>query len=163
MQDAIHNFHPQYQQYTQHSNPSRSANGQMIVSVNSQLPPSSGGQQCSPTAQNSFAASSNNSTTHQRSTAAVGRQAQPSTSLTSNPSTTTNSYTQPTFWPLRQNPGSTTTNTTTVDNNERRLANSGSIGSGANNYASMAQTSGLPGQQQPAQPTHQQPPLLFEQ
>ncbi|KAK0396591.1 hypothetical protein QR680_001778 [Steinernema hermaphroditum] len=26
MQDAIHNFHPQYQQYTQHSNPSRSAN-----------------------------------------------------------------------------------------------------------------------------------------
>jgi hypothetical protein len=24
MQDAIHNFHPQYQQYTQHSNPSRS-------------------------------------------------------------------------------------------------------------------------------------------
>jgi hypothetical protein len=25
MQDAIHNFHPQYQQYTQHSNPSRSA------------------------------------------------------------------------------------------------------------------------------------------
>ncbi|TMS36223.1 hypothetical protein L596_003441 [Steinernema carpocapsae] len=27
MQDAIHNFHPQYQQYTQHSNPSRSAAG----------------------------------------------------------------------------------------------------------------------------------------
>jgi hypothetical protein len=26
MQDAIHNFHPQYQQYTQHSNPQRSAN-----------------------------------------------------------------------------------------------------------------------------------------
>ncbi|KAI6177439.1 Organic solute transporter subunit alpha/Transmembrane protein 184 family-containing protein [Aphelenchoides bicaudatus] len=25
MQDAVHNFHPQYQQYTQHSNPSRSA------------------------------------------------------------------------------------------------------------------------------------------
>jgi len=25
MQDAIHNFHPQYQQYTQHSNPTRSA------------------------------------------------------------------------------------------------------------------------------------------
>ncbi|GMT35425.1 hypothetical protein PFISCL1PPCAC_26722 [Pristionchus fissidentatus] len=25
MQDAIHNFHPQYQQYTQHSNPARSA------------------------------------------------------------------------------------------------------------------------------------------
>ncbi|KAH7732057.1 Organic solute transporter Ost-alpha [Aphelenchoides avenae] len=25
MQDAIHNFHPQYQQYTQHSNPQRSA------------------------------------------------------------------------------------------------------------------------------------------
>ncbi|KAK5976815.1 hypothetical protein GCK32_013277 [Trichostrongylus colubriformis] len=24
MQDAIHNFHPQYQQYTQHSNPQRS-------------------------------------------------------------------------------------------------------------------------------------------
>jgi len=31
MQDAIHNFHPQYQQYTQHSNPSRSANGQVIL------------------------------------------------------------------------------------------------------------------------------------
>lgn len=29
MQDAIHNFHPQYQSYTQHSNPSRSANGQI--------------------------------------------------------------------------------------------------------------------------------------
>uniref|UniRef100_A0A915BDU0 Transmembrane protein 184B n=2 Tax=Parascaris univalens TaxID=6257 RepID=A0A915BDU0_PARUN len=27
MQDAIHNFHPQYQQYTQHSNPSRSVAG----------------------------------------------------------------------------------------------------------------------------------------
>jgi len=31
MQDAIHNFHPQYQQYTQHSNPSRTSNGQVIV------------------------------------------------------------------------------------------------------------------------------------
>ncbi|GMT07023.1 hypothetical protein PENTCL1PPCAC_29197 [Pristionchus entomophagus] len=27
MQDAIHNFHPQYQQYTQHSNPARSVSG----------------------------------------------------------------------------------------------------------------------------------------
>uniref|UniRef100_A0A1I7WLA5 Transmembrane protein 184A n=1 Tax=Heterorhabditis bacteriophora TaxID=37862 RepID=A0A1I7WLA5_HETBA len=29
MQDAIHNFHPQYQQYTQHSNPSRSVSGNL--------------------------------------------------------------------------------------------------------------------------------------
>jgi len=28
MQDAIHNFHPQYQQYTQHSNPSRTTQAQ---------------------------------------------------------------------------------------------------------------------------------------
>ncbi|KAK5984144.1 hypothetical protein GCK32_012455 [Trichostrongylus colubriformis] len=29
MQDAIHNFHPQYQQYTQHSNPQRSVSGNL--------------------------------------------------------------------------------------------------------------------------------------
>uniref|UniRef100_A0A914UXW8 Transmembrane protein 184B n=1 Tax=Plectus sambesii TaxID=2011161 RepID=A0A914UXW8_9BILA len=29
MQDAIHNFHPQYQQYTQHSNPSRSVSSKI--------------------------------------------------------------------------------------------------------------------------------------
>uniref|UniRef100_A0A915BDZ5 Transmembrane protein 184B n=1 Tax=Parascaris univalens TaxID=6257 RepID=A0A915BDZ5_PARUN len=30
MQDAIHNFHPQYQQYTQHSNPSRSVSDKTL-------------------------------------------------------------------------------------------------------------------------------------
>uniref|UniRef100_A0A7I4Z5K5 Transmembrane protein 184B n=1 Tax=Haemonchus contortus TaxID=6289 RepID=A0A7I4Z5K5_HAECO len=29
MQDAIHNFHPQYQQYTQHSNPQRTVSGNL--------------------------------------------------------------------------------------------------------------------------------------
>ncbi|KHN83304.1 Transmembrane protein [Toxocara canis] len=31
MQDAIHNFHPQYQQYTQHSNPSRSVSDKTLT------------------------------------------------------------------------------------------------------------------------------------
>lgn len=60
MQDAIHNFHPQYQQYTQHSNPTRS--------------------------------------------------------------------------------GATSSGAAGSGSDERRLASSGSIGSGANNYASMAST-----------------------
>jgi hypothetical protein len=37
MQDAIHNFHPQYQQYTQHSNPVRSAAGSQQVSPGGQI------------------------------------------------------------------------------------------------------------------------------
>lgn len=31
MQDALHNFHPQYQQYTQHSNPSRSVSPSFLI------------------------------------------------------------------------------------------------------------------------------------
>uniref|UniRef100_A0A7I4Z820 Transmembrane protein 184C n=1 Tax=Haemonchus contortus TaxID=6289 RepID=A0A7I4Z820_HAECO len=33
MQDAIHNFHPQYQQYTQHSNPQRTVSGNLASGV----------------------------------------------------------------------------------------------------------------------------------
>ncbi|KAK6765635.1 hypothetical protein RB195_025509 [Necator americanus] len=43
MQDAIHNFHPQYQQYTQHSNPQRSAAGASSSQDEQRLAGSSGG------------------------------------------------------------------------------------------------------------------------
>ncbi|KAL3981784.1 Organic solute transporter Ostalpha family protein [Acanthocheilonema viteae] len=44
MQDAIHNFHPQYQQYTQHSNPTRPGTTEMTPGDERRLAGSSGGQ-----------------------------------------------------------------------------------------------------------------------
>jgi len=49
MQDAIHNFHPQYQQYTQHSNPSRSLSGEAAAhQVQMQQPSQRQQQQAQP-------------------------------------------------------------------------------------------------------------------
>ncbi|CAG9534821.1 unnamed protein product [Cercopithifilaria johnstoni] len=44
MQDAIHNFHPQYQQYTQHSNPTRPGITEMASGDERRLAGSSSGQ-----------------------------------------------------------------------------------------------------------------------
>jgi hypothetical protein len=68
MQDAIHNFHPQYQQYTQHSNPARSAadsqvspGGQITAHAPSHLPSTAAVVQVQPVPMNNtpIASSSN--------------------------------------------------------------------------------------------------------
>uniref|UniRef100_F1LGR4 Transmembrane protein 184B n=1 Tax=Ascaris suum TaxID=6253 RepID=F1LGR4_ASCSU len=58
MQDAIHNFHPQYQQYTQHSNPSRSnASQEMNLGTDTAVLPSTA---------NPEGSNNSNSRTHSR-------------------------------------------------------------------------------------------------